>query len=270
MHHFCRWRMDFPGLYLLLIATIVGVAGKSTWAQQTMEPLHIHQTASEAIDIHRKTQQAEDNWAAEKMDLRGRYHALLAQEKALEAQHAALQSQVVALKAHRAETKRAITEAAQVSQRLQAHLDALVVRLQEHITRDLPFLPLERSQRMEEIRKTLSQPDTSFAERFRRVMEAVKIETEYGQSVEVYPQTLSIDDQGQSHAITADILRVGRLALFWRSPDGKRVGQWDRVTGKWTLLPDTYRHGINEAMEMALKRRTVDMVKLPLGRIAKK
>jgi hypothetical protein len=33
------------------------------------------------------------------------------------------------------------------------------------------------------------------------------------------------------------------------------------------VLPDRCRRHINDAAEMALKRRTVEMVKLPLGRI---
>ena len=65
----------------------------------------------------------------------------------------------------------------------------------------------------------------------------------------------------------AEILRVGRLALFFRTPDGKMAGHWDRVVAEWMVLPDKYRSSINDAMEMSLKRRTVEMVNLPLGGI---
>ena len=112
------------------------------------------------------------------------------------------------------------------------------------------------------------QPEAGIAEKCRQIMEALKIETEYGQTVEVYQDTIRADGQASDHHMSADILRLGRLALFWRTPDGKTVGRWERDGETWSILPDKYRRPINDAMEMALKRRTVDMVKLPLGRIS--
>ena len=120
---------------------------------------------------------------------------------------------------------------------------------------------------MTDLKNALVQPDTGIAERYRRVMEAVKVETEYGGTVEVYPAAIEVGFPEGDRRIMADVLRVGRLALFWRSPDGNAVGHWDRVAAAWTTLPDRYRRSINDATEMALKRRTIDMVNLPLGRI---
>ncbi|BBO85466.1 DUF3450 domain-containing protein [Desulfosarcina ovata subsp. sediminis] len=250
----------------MVMAAIVG--GGAAWADVPIDPLRIHQTQSEAIAISQQTQQAEDRWAEEKTALQARYRTLQAEEKNLIKRHASLLAQVSAIQARQAEAQRTIAETARVGDELQPHLDALVTRLEAHIDRDLPFLPIERAQRMADIKTVLTQPDTSIAERSRRVMEAIKIETEYGQTVEVYQETIYLGGQEKDHAIVADILRVGRLALFWRSPDGKTVGQWDRVANGWTRLPDTYRRSINDAVEMALKRRTIDLVKLPLGRIA--
>jgi hypothetical protein len=258
-------------LYLLFAMLLTLFGGRSPgWADAPIDPLLIHQTESEAIAIGQKTQQAEDRWIEEKTALQARYRSLEADEKRLEKQHAALLAQVSALETRKAEAQRTIAEAARVEAELQSHLDGLVQRLETHIDRDLPFLPEERERRMADIKTVLVQPDTNIAERSRRVMEAIKVETEYGQTVEVYQQTIPIGDPDQDHTIVADILRVGRLALLWRSPDGRRVGQWDRVANRWTPLPDSYRRPINDAVEMALKRRTIDMVKLPLGRIAQK
>jgi hypothetical protein len=265
----CRRRkIHWLGSHLVSAMLMTAVVGGNGLAQAQTDPLRIHQTESEAIALYQQTQQAEDRWAEQKTVLQTRYRTLQAEEKSLEKRQAALMAQVDALQARQAETERTIAESARVGEELQSHLDTLVARLDDHIARDLPFLPGERDQRMAEIKTILAQPDTSIAEKSRRVMEAIKIETEYGQTVEVYQETLRIDGEDENRAIVADILRVGRLALFWRTPDGKTVGQWDRVAAAWTLLPDTYRRSINDAMEMALKRRTIDMVKLPLGRIA--
>jgi hypothetical protein len=266
----CRHRKThWLGSHLVFaLVMTLAVGGLSGLADAQTDPLRIHQTESEAIAICRQTQQAEDRWAEQKTALQTRYRTLQAEEKSLEKRQADLMAQVDALQARQVEAERTIAESARVGEELQTHLDTLVVRLEDHIARDLPFLAGERDQRMAEIKTILAQPDTSSAEKSRRVMEAIKIETEYGQTVEVYQETIRIGGEEEHRTIMADVLRVGRLALFWRSPDGKAVGQWDRVTGQWILLPQKYRRSINDAMEMALKRRTIDMVKLPLGRIA--
>ncbi len=263
MYYSYRRKIGFLAVAMLMV---LAVSIQPGWAETTTDPLRIHQTESEAIAIYKKTQKAEDHWAEEKTNLQARYRSLQAEEKTVARQHAVLQAQVSALKARVAEAERTVAETARVEETLQPHLNVLVDRLESQIERDLPFLPEERAMRMADIKKVLAQPDTSLAERSRRVMEAIKIETEYGQTVEVYQQTIHVDGQ----TIMADILRVGRLALYWRSPDGKTVGQWDRVAKAWTTLDKDYRRAINDATEMAFKRRTVDMVKLPLGRIAQR
>jgi hypothetical protein len=238
----------------------------AVWAQT--DPLQIHTTEVKAIEIHRQIQQREDRWADEKSELQTRYQHLQAEEGALVKEKAALESRVEAMAARQREAERKIVEATRIGENLQAHLESVVAHLEETIARDLPFLPDERAQRIDEIKKVLVQPETSIAEKCRRVMEALKVETEYGHTVEVYQEVIEIDGLETGQPVMADILRVGRLALFWRTPDGGTVGHWDRSAGKWVPLPGASRRHINDATEMALRQRTVDMVKLPLGRIA--
>jgi hypothetical protein len=238
----------------------------AAWAQA--DPLQIHATEVKAIEIHRQIQKQEDQWADEKSELKMRYHRLQAEETSLARKKTILEGHVDALAAQQREAERKIVEGARIGENLQAHLESVVARLEENIARDLPFLPDERAQRINEINNVLAQPETSIAEKCRRVMEALKVEAEYGHTVEVYQEIIEIDGQSPDQPVMADILRVGRLALFWRTPDGSTVGHWDRTTGKWAVLPKACRRHINDATEMALRQRTVDMVKLPLGRIA--
>jgi hypothetical protein len=95
------------------------------------------------------------------------------------------------------------------------------------------------------------------------MMEARHVETEYGHRFEVTQETISLD----SRPIAVEVLRAGRLALFFKTPDGNIVGHYDRGAGKWKQLPGKYKRPVREAVEMALRRRPVDLVKLPVGRI---
>ena len=110
----------------------------------------------------------------------------------------------------------------------------------------------------------LSQIDASPAEKLRRLLEALRIECEYGDSVEVYQQQIQVDGQ----AVFADILRLGRLSIFWQTPDGKRVGEYDRAKNLWVEFPSRYGRGLRMAAEMAKKTRPVELTKLPIGRIS--
>jgi hypothetical protein len=258
------------GLGAVGVMVLVGIltVHQSVWAQS--DPIQIHQTQVKAITVRQQTQKNEENWAQKKTELKARYQSLTSEKASLEREKDVLEKQIAILQARQAEAERKIAETALIRERLHSHLDAVIERLEQKIDRDLPFLPAERSERMGRVKTAMVQPDSTIAEKCRQVMEALKVETEYGQTVEVYQEAIRIDEQVSARPVMADILRVGRLALFWRTPDGKTVGHWDRVSGKWVSLPKKYRRHINDAAEMALKQRTVEMVNLPLGRIVNK
>ena len=146
---------------------------------------------------------------------------------------------------------------------MQSYLASVVAQLEEFIKKDIPFLLKERDARLASIKETLALPDKPAAEKYRRAMEALQIEAEYGRSVEVYQDT--IDLNGQS--VLMDIMRLGRLSLFCQTPDGM-VGHYDRSAGRWVSLPSKYRREINNAVDMARRQRTIDLVRLPIGRIS--
>ena len=95
------------------------------------------------------------------------------------------------------------------------------------------------------------------------MLEALQVEAGYAGSVEVYQDQIEL----AAASLHADILRVGRVALFWRTPDGSRVGTYDQAAGQWTELSDREKRPIALAMEMATRMRPVEISELPLGRI---
>ena len=253
-------------LMLVVIPSVLSIHFPMFSHAQT-DPLAIHETRVKGIAIHRQTQENEDQWAENKATLVAKYRTLKSEEQALQKEKYILEKQIESQQLRQSENKRQITETTGIRKELQSHLDVTTLHLEEFIARDLPFLSLERSERIGSLKEVLAQADTRLAEKYRRTMEALNVETEYGQSVEVYTKDIEISGHSDHQPIMAEILRVGRLALFFRTPDGKMAGHWDRVVAEWMVLPDKYRSSINDAMEMSLKRRTVEMVNLPLGGI---
>jgi hypothetical protein len=55
--------------------------------------------------------------------------------------------------------------------------------------------------------------------------------------------------------------------VYWRSPDGKRVGEFDRATNQWVERDHKYAENINDVRDMVLRLRSTKVITLPLGRI---
>ncbi|RKX62113.1 MAG: hypothetical protein DRP37_02435 [Thermodesulfobacteriota bacterium] len=218
---------------------------------------------SETVEVRKETQKEEDAWAGKKAELTARLRSLEAEREHLSEVKDRTIRAIETEQALIAEAKRKIREAARIREGLESYLASVVTELEAFIQQDLPFLKEEREARLASISDTLSHSEKTAAEKYRRVMEALQVETEYGWTVEVYQETVDIEGQ----PIPMDIFRLGRLSLFCQSPDGKMVGHYDRTAGQWIELPSRYRQKINKAVDMARKQRTVDLVRLPIGRI---
>ncbi len=246
---------------LLILWSLTGLL--PVGAVAAVDALEIHRTATKEIDVHRKAQQAEEQWADQKDQLVAQYQALLDQKAQLEKHHDIMVEQLAACSARVAEAERKTIETARVRSRMQSTLESIVSRLAAFIQTDLPFSATERSRRLVELEALLARSDETLAEKCRRTLEALHVEVEYGRSLQVSEETITLDDR----PVAVEVVRVGRLALFFRTPDGQTVGWYDRAAEKWQRLPAKYERSINQAAEMALHRRPMDLVKLPLGRI---
>ena len=130
--------------------------------------------------------------------------------------------------------------------------------LEQFIELDVPFLLDERRQRVQRLQGLIDRPDVSVAEKYRQVMEAYQVETEYGRTIEAYPGAL--EQAGREK--TVDFLRVGRLALIYRTLDGSDTGVWDQKSGSWQSLPEDYRSSLTQGFRIARKQVAPDLLKL--------
>lgn len=243
-------------LSLLLIIIAVPARGETNAER-------IQKKVTETIEIRQETQKKKDEWAGKKAELAEIYHSLKAEKDYFLKVKTKTEDILTAYSVRLAELERKTKESERIRKELQSFLESVIMQLEGVIKRDLPFLVKERSDRLFSVKEALIQPDKPPAEKYRRVMEALQVETEYGRTVEVYNETIDLN----GHKTVVDILRLGRLSLFFQTPDSKVVGQYDRVTDKWVLLMSKYRRDINRAVEMARRERSIELVKLPIGRI---
>lgn len=225
--------------------------------------LEIQQQVMKTIDVCRKTQVKEDAWEGEKAELMARLQGFQAEEKHLNKVKTDVAKQ---LKIHQklvSEAERKIKESELIQAQMQSYLESIIGKLEDDLKLNLPFLLEERTGRIASVKTLLARPDKSAAEKYRRVMEALQIETEYGRTVEVYRKTIDLNKQ----PTLVDILRMGRLSLYFQTIDSKIAGKYDRSAKAWIELPSRYQRDIKKAVKMAMHEKTLGLAKLPVGRI---
>lgn len=220
-------------------------------------------TVDETIGIAKGAQEKKDEWSVEKSALENRYRVAQANVEWLRQRITVEDQRAKALDDRVLELNRRLDESGRLQAVIQDSLVAVLRRLEQVVAADLPFLLDERRHRLAGLRNELAKPDVTSAEKLRRLLEGMLIEAQYGGSVEVSQEKITIS--GQERFV--DMLRVGRLSMFWRTPDGNQIGTWDPVSETYAELPGSYSRTLQKAMEMATRIRPVQLLSLPLGRI---
>ncbi len=136
----------------------------------------------------------------------------------------------------------------------------MIESLEKFVALDLPFLLEERTERVAELRETMKRADVTGAEKYRQIMEAYQIETEFGRTIEAYRGTIDLEGR----ETTVDFLRFGRIALVYQSLDETESGAWNQMTRSWMPLDTDYRSSIRNGLRIARKQSAPDLIRLPL------
>jgi hypothetical protein len=132
--------------------------------------------------------------------------------------------------------------------------------LESFVVLDLPFHQNDRVAGMLQLNQRLRIPSLSIPDKFRLLLEAFQIENDYGYSIEAYRDNLQLDGE----TFSVDILRIGRIAIYYQTIDGKRSGYWDVEQRVWTPLPESENHQIMTALRVAKKQRAPQLLSLPM------
>ena len=144
-------------------------------------------------------------------------------------------------------------------------LERMVVTLRDLIEIDVPFLMDERMARLEELEDILFKANFSTAEKFRKIYEAYQIENEYGRTIEAYSGSIDVD----GIILAAQFFRLGRLNLYYMTPDGGETGYWDKKQKSWVHLGGKYSDEIDAALKIAYKQAPPVFINLPVQGVEK-
>lgn len=227
--------------------------------------LQIEQPVENAITILQTTQKNEENWRQLKEELTLQLEVLQAQVADLTRVRDSQIEEILTTQKRISAKEKQLADVLQIEQEMDPFLHRLVEELSLIPEEDLPFLQRERKDRIAKLRLILSDPAISMSERYRKTMEALQIEAEYGVTLETYQEMLDQEEE----KILVNILRLGKLGLYYVTLDESSCGFYNVAENKWQRLADNYIYSLQTAVAIASRRRPAEIIEMPLGRVVR-
>lgn len=232
------------------------------WCQKDITE-KIKQPIEQSIQIHQKTQKELDQWEQEKTKLISLYEQLQHDHEYLTDEGNTLIAAKIGQEKLNQSFIQQKQEAIRIQKELLPFLKSLYTRLEMLVSTDPPFLTEERAIRLKTLVRVLDDFDISIAEKYRKTMEALFIEAEYGATIEVYQDKIKMNDQ----EVLGNIFRLGRVSLFFLTLDQQSSAYYNVAQKEWLPLADDYLSSIRSAVDIGNKIRSVELLSLPLGQL---
>lgn len=241
----------------LTLAVLLLVSSSAGFANPVDEAV---QERVEVQDFAERTQQQIDQLADETEDMVTQYQNLLRRINNARSYNEQLEAQVERQQERLAGFDRQLANVEETQRSITPLMTRMLEVLGELIELDTPFLPDERRNRLAALQDMMERPDVTLPDKFRRIMEAYKIEMDYARNIETYEGELERNDT----TLTVEYLRIGRLGLYYQTLDGQQSGYWDQEQRQWVALPAEYNHSIAHGLRVARKEAPPDFFRIPV------
>ena len=169
-----------------------------------------------------------------------------------------LSKQLEAQKVANGEILASIEKAKDLEPQIVPLLEKMLSALDSFVKADLPFHLEERNESISRLKDLMVEPSANTSDRFRNIMDIYTAEIEYGNSYEAYKETVLINGNDTE----VDMLRIGRVALYYQTSDQKTTGMWDSVNGEWKLLDAEQNRNVRKAIKVAAKTIAPELLSL--------
>lgn len=207
----------------------------------------------------RAAQERINGIAEQSNDLTQQFRVITKQIEGLKVYNAQQELQIADQERTLANLDRSIADAATMERDIAPLMVSMIDGLEQFVELDLPFHVEERNERVARLRTNLGRSNLSTAEKFRQVLEAYSIELEYGNAIEAYTETVSVDGVEQD----VDVLRIGRIALMYQTKDRSQSAVWQ--DGGWQALDNDWNSDIAEGMQIARRQSPINIMSIPVS-----
>ena len=237
----------------------------SCFIVQELQAENFSEKAEAIIKKEIRIQENEKKWQEEKVKLEAKYLELLDKKEKLTRKKEENDEKITLFKERIKNKKRDIKEAKILKKEIDKLIEDIFFDFSTFVKNDVPFLEKERTRRIANVSREIKNPLLPPSEKFRRLFEAIKIEASYGFQTDTYQELITIDKE----KFFADILKVGRVSLFFINQERKKAGFYDRYEKKWIFCSPKFLDEIAKAYDIASSYKSPDLVRLPIGKIIK-
>lgn len=176
----------------------------------------------------------------------------------LKVYNAQLAKQLEAQQEANSEILVSIEKAKELEPQIVPLLGKMLSALDAFVKADLPFHLKERTESISRLKDLMVEPSANTSDRFRNIMDIYTAEIEYGNTYEAYKDTLPLNGTDTE----VDMLRIGRVALYYQTSDQKTTGMWDAVNGEWKPLSEDQNRNVRKAIKVAAKTIAPELLNL--------
>jgi hypothetical protein len=240
----------------ILVAWTVAMAAAAQ-ERRSLEPLMEEQLAADesAVASQGRVNQLSD----ETRELLLQYRQYLSETRSLEEYGKQLAAQVESQASEIEFVQKQLVEVETTGREVLPLMQKMLDALDRFVQLDLPFQLDERRRRVASLKEAMDRADVTISEKYRRIIEAYQIETDYGRTLEAYQGELGEGAAGR----TVRFLRLGRVALMYQTLDGEETGYWDAHQKKW-VVDDSYRTAVKHGFGVADKALAPDLLTVPI------
>jgi hypothetical protein len=237
-------------------ATVVIAISGSVFAQSVDQVLQADQRR---LNLAQQSQERINNVVEGTRSLEDQYNAINKEIDGLKVYNRLMRAQVEGQTATLEDIGLSMDQVDVINRQIFPLMERMIDALDQSIKVDVPFLMSERQDRINNLKEIMSRSDVSVAEKFRKVMEAYQIENDYGTTIEDYKQSLEIE--GATRAF--NMLRLGRIGLYFQSDDTKITGRWDTNEKAW-VIDNSARNEVRKGLRVARQLVAPELIVVPV------
>ena len=241
----------------MVLVTAVVTASGSVFAQTVDQVLQADQRR---LSLAQQSQERINDIVDGTRSLEDQYRAINKEVDGLRVYNDLMRAQTQGQKAVLDDIALSMDQVDVINRQIFPLMTRMIDGLEQSIQLDVPFLMDERQERIDGLKDIMERSDVSVAEKFRKVMEAYQIEMDFGQGVDYYKQSLPIDDGSQ----VFQVLRVGRVGLYFQSEDASVTGYWDNGAREW-VVDNSIRGEVRKGMRMAQQLIAPELIVVPVA-----
>ena len=255
-----KHRMNKPWIAALLAFSYLLGASSMSQADETLQA--ILKVGADKNAVAAKSQIKIDKLAEQTRSLLTDFKTVSKQIDGLKVYNTRLQRQIDNQIRRIGDIEESISQVTVIQRQMMPLVIRMIDGLELFVELDVPFHIEERRQRVAFLRSNIDRSDVSIAEKFRQVLEAYKIENEYGRKIDAYKGAVEINGADRD----VNFLRVGRIALLYQTTDTEISGAWDQANRSWVQLDSgEYRNAIRKGLRIARKEASIDLMNMPIA-----